>query len=315
MSTSKPAQARDWRALDAAHKRRGELITVFFDPESAAFEPPAHVKSKKGGRPKLYSDELIEALLTVKVLLRLSLRAVEGFAHGMARIAQAGWRVPDYSTLSLRQRRLEVDIAGRCAPGKRHVLLVDSTGLKVFGEGEWKVRTHGADRRRTWRKVHLLVDRETGHVVAVETTPADVGDAEVLPALLPAALDGDWVVGDGAYHNRKLHRDVHARGGRLLSPPPVNACRWRPHHHTREEPAFTFRNEQLTKLQRLGRSEWKMASGYSRRSFVESTNHRLKSLTGDKLAARTADRQKVEVRLRVKALNALATSTWSAPAV
>jgi hypothetical protein len=107
---------------------------------------------------------------------------------------------------------------------------------------------------------------------------------------------------------------VHARGGRLLSPPPTNARRWRPHHHTREEPAFTFRNEQLTKLQRLGRSEWKMASGYSR-SFVESTNHRLKSLTGDKLAARTADRQQVEVRLRVKALNALATSTWSAPAV
>ena len=140
--------------------------------------------------------------MTVKVMLRLSLRALEGFAHGMARIAQAGWRVPDYSTLSLRQRRLEVDIAGRCLPGKRHVLPVDSTGLKVFGEGEWKVRTHGADKRRTWRNIHLLVDRETGHVVAVETTPADVGDAEVLTALLPAALEGDWVVGDGAYHSK-----------------------------------------------------------------------------------------------------------------
>jgi hypothetical protein len=196
----KPAP-RNWRALDAAHKKRGELITVFLDPQGGCFEPPA--RSGRPGRPRKFSDTLIEALLTVKVLLRLSLRAVEGFAQGMARLAGAHWSAPDYSTLSLRQRALEVDIAGRCAPGKRHVLMADSTGLKVFGEGEWKVRQHGVDKRRTWRKIHLLVDRESGHVVACETTERDTHDCEVLPALLPAALDGAFVLGDGAYHYPK----------------------------------------------------------------------------------------------------------------
>lgn len=305
--------ARDWRALDAAHRRRGEIITVFFSPDGEAFAPPP--RTGKGGHPRLYSDTHIEALLTVKMLLRLSLRAVEGFACGMARIAQAHWPVPDYSTLSRRERKLQVDLGAALRPGKRHVLLVDSTGLKVFGEGEWKVRVHGTGgQRRTWRKIHLLVDRETGHVVAVETTPKDVGDCEVLPGLLPAQLDGDFVLGDGAYHTQKLHRIVHARGGTLLSPPAKNARRWKPHHHLKEEPAFAFRNAQLTPLQRLGRTQWKMRSGYSRRSFVESTNHRLKALTGDRLSARTAERQRVEVRLRCKALNTLATSTWRAPA-
>ena len=300
--------ARDWRALDAAHRRRGELVTVFFSPDGDAFEPPP--KRIGVGKPFTYSDAHIEALLMVKLLLRLSLRAVEGFALGMARIAQADWPVPNYSTLSRREKKLDVELGSVMTEGKRHVLIVDSTGLKVFGEGEWKVRIHGTDgKRRTWRKIHLLVDRESGHVVAVETTPNDVADCHVLPALLPAALDGDFVLGDGAYHTQKLHRTVHAKGGTLLSAPPVTAVPWRPHHKRKDEPAFAFRNAQLTPLQRLGRTEWKMRSGYSQRSFVESTNHRLKSITGDRLSARTLDRQKAEVRLRCKALNALAVSS------
>lgn len=197
--------ARDWRALDTAHRRRRELITVFFSPDGDAFAPPEY--EDKVGKPYTYSHAHIEALLTVKMLLRLSLRAVEGFAHGMARIAQADWPVLNYSTLSRREKHLEVDLDAVLQSGKKHVLIVDSTGLKVFGEGEWKVRTHGTDgKRRTRRKIHLLVDRDSGAVVAVETTPNDVGDCTVLPALLPAALDGDFVLGDGAYHTQELHR-------------------------------------------------------------------------------------------------------------
>jgi IS5 family transposase len=297
--------ARDWRGLTDAHRRRGALITVFFDPDSAALAPAERVPGKNG-RPRLYTDEHIEALLTVKLLLRLSLRAVQGFAAGMARIACASWAVPDYSTLSRRQAGLEVDLGAALAPGKKHVLLVDSTGLKVFGAGEWKVRMHGTEgKRRTWRKVHLLVDRESGAVVAVETTPGDVGDATVVPALLPADMKGDFLLGDGAYHSKPLHRSVHAKGGTLLSPPPKDAMTWR-ERGRKEEPALAFRNRQLTHLQRLGRTPWKVQSGYSQRSFVECTNNRLKSITGDKLAARTLARQKVEVRLRCKALNSVA---------
>ncbi len=98
---------------------------------------------------ELYSDALIEAAFTVKALTGLSLRALEGFLAGLCAVAGGKWRVPDYSTLSIRERTLEVDLEAKLAPGKRHVLMVDSTGLKMFGEGEWKVRLHGAERRRT----------------------------------------------------------------------------------------------------------------------------------------------------------------------
>jgi hypothetical protein len=216
--------------------------------------------------------------------------------------------LPDYSTLCRRQARLEVALPALPAQGQRRILMVDSTGLKVFGEGEWKVRQHGAEKRRTWRKVHLLVDRESGHVVACETTDNVTADCAVLPALLPAALASTAVLGDGAYHTKDLHRLVHAKGGHLLAPPPVNAQRWRACSR-QEAAAFAFRNAQLTPLQRLGRTEWKKRSGCSRRSYVEAMMHRLKALTGDRLAARTFERQKVEVRLRCKALNATATST------
>ncbi|MDO8415270.1 MAG: IS5 family transposase [Agitococcus sp.] len=298
-------RTRNWKELDAAHRRRGELVTVIFS-QDASTQGELKAVGKKGGRKQRYPDTLIEALLTVKVVLRLSLRALEGFAAGMVTLTGASWSVPDYTTLCRRERHLSVDIATKLSSNKRHILMVDSTGLKVFGEGEWKVRQHGTDgKRRTWRKIHLLVDRESGHVTAVEVTPNNVADCAVLPALLPSDLCNTLVLGDGAYHTKKLHRDVHAKGGVLLSPPPVNATVWRP-YHCKAEPAFAFRN---APLQRLGRTEWKIQSGCAKRSYVEAMMHRLKSITGDKLSARTMDRQVVEVRLRVKVLNATATST------
>ena len=99
-------------------------------------------------------------------------------------------------------------------------------GLRELVKGEWKVRTHGTDgKRRTWKKIHILVDRETGHVTAVEMTENSVNDCLVLPALLPARLDGDALLDDGAYHTKKAHRAVHDKGGLLLMPPKVGARR------------------------------------------------------------------------------------------
>lgn len=267
-------------------------------------------KSGRRGRPFTYNDALIEALYTVKVMLRLPLRAVEGFAKGLAQLAGAGWSVPDYSTLSRRLAKLEVELSAPSLEGRR-LLMVDSTGLKVFGEGEWKVRQHGTDgKRRTWRKMHLLVDRETGAIAAVETTERDVGDSLVLPALLPAELDGSYVLGDGAYHTKQLHREVHDRGGVLHSPPKIGARRWGRTATQNDEAAFVFRNSQVRAIGMRGRPEWKKKSGMNRRNFVEAVMHRFKSWTGNRLASRTLERQKVEVRLRCKALNALRVPTW-----
>ena len=219
--------------------------------------------------------------------------------------------MPNYTTLSRREAGLDVDLCAKTQPGKKRILMVDSAGLKVFGEGEWKVRQHGVDKRRTWRKVHILVDRETGHIIAVETTLNDVADCTVLPGLLPDGLTNTFVLGDGAYHSGPLHRAVFRKGGTLLSPPACNARFWKPQHWRTDERAFRFRNAQLTQTKLLGRRAWRMASGCSKRSCVESMMHRLKSITGAGLAARMFDRRMAEVRLRCKALNATRTSTWS----
>ena len=304
-----PKAKRDWRALDAAHQKRGAMLTIWLDASNEAFAPPA--KTGRRGRPSKFSDAFIEAALTVKVLTGLPLRAVEGFVRGVRDLAGAQWPVPDHSTLSLRQASLDVNLEA-LTRSKRRVLMVDSTGLKVFGEGEWKVRQHGTEgKRRTWRKMHLLVDRETGQVVAVETTDNGRGSADplILPALLPEDLEGDFVLGDGAYHTKKLHREVYARHGTLMSPPKEGCRRWGKTPTHNDEAAFVFRNSQVRAIKALGRKPWKLRSGMSRRSYVESMMHRFKSLTGPRLAARTFARQKVEVRLRCKVLNKLAVST------
>jgi hypothetical protein len=311
--TAKPKTAvkkkRDWAALDAAHKKRGEMLAVYLLDASAGPADIPALPPTKNGRPQKYSDATIEALLTLKVLLRLTLRAIEGLAQGLNQVARSARAVPDFSTLSRREGSLNIDIGARLDPSKRHVLVVDATGLKVFGEGEWKVKVHGTNIHRTWRKVHILVDRETGNIIDVETTLNNVGDAKTLLPMLPEDLNGSFVLGDGAYHTKELHREVFRRGGTLLSPPPKNAKRWGRQTLVKQEAAFAFRNRQLTVIKRMGRTEWKIASGAGQRSFVESTNHRLKCIIGDRLAARKMDRQRVEVRLRCKVLNRLARSS------
>ena len=305
-TVAREARKRDWPALDAAHRRRGELITVFYSSDSDVFAPAVAQEGRRGA-PRTYSDAHIEALLTVKLVMRLSLRAVQGFALGMAQVVGASWKVPHYATLSRREAALTVSLGTALQPSKKHVFIIDSTGLKVFGEGEWKVRKHGTDgKRRTWKKAHILVDRGSGQILDIELTDGDAADCPELMKLLPARLEGVAVLGDGAYHTKDLHRAVYARGGLLLTPPPENAAVWKPYNWAVDEPAFRFRNSQLTPLKRLGRTAWKVQSGLGQRSFIECTNNRLKLITGDHLAARTHARQVVEVRLRCKVLNCLA---------
>lgn len=305
---SEPKRNRDWRKLDAAHRQRGELIALMLSEDAARlFERPEG--TGKRGMQRLYSDSLIEAVLTIKYMFRLSLRAAEGFAAGLLKACGSTAPVPDYTSLCRRERTLEVQLPK--LPGKeRHVLMMDSTGLKVFGEGEWKVRQHGTDgKRRTWRKLHLLVDRESGQIMAFELTDRDTADCTVAPALLPEDMTGKVVLGDGAYHTKKLHEEVHNRNGVLLSPPKKQAKRWGKHATTNDDPAYEFRNSQLRAIKEVGREAWKKRSGMSKRSYVESHMHRFKSVTGDRLSARSFDRQKVEVALRIKALNRVSVST------
>ncbi|MBL3572091.1 IS5 family transposase, partial [Rhodovulum visakhapatnamense] len=237
--------------------------------------------------------------LTLKVLLGLPLRQATGFVASLLELSGLGWSVPDFSTLSRRQKTLDVTIPYRGSKGPLH-LLVDSTGIKVEGEGEWHRRKHGASKRRVWRKIHIGIDEETLEIRAVEVTSSNVGDAPMLPELLKQiGLDQQiaTVTADGAYDTRACHDAIADRGAAAIIPPRRNARPWK-----RDSAGARARNEILRASKHLGRALWRNWSGYHRRSRVETKMNCVK-LLGQRLTSRDFDRQVAEVQIRAAVLN------------
>lgn len=295
---SKPAPTRyrtlNWSAYNASLRERGSL-SVWFDPDMAWHASPS---GKRGGQ-RVFSDAAIQACLTIKVLFGLPLRQTTGFVASLLKLAGLDWPVPDYSTLCRRQRTLKVMLPyqGSSMPLN---LLIDSTGIKVRGEGEWHARKHGGTRGRVWRKVHLAVDEATLEVRAVEITGNHIGDAPVLSDLLgqiPKEEAIASVTADGAYDTRRCHDAIAARGAYAVVPPRKNARPWKP-----DTPGARARNEALRASRYLGRALWRRLTGYHRRSRAETKMNCVK-LLGAKLMARDFDRQTAELQTRIAILN------------
>src|SRR3954466_10632485 len=163
----------NWREYDASLRQRGSL-TVWFS--AAAIEGRrAAPRTTRGGQP-WYSPLAILTALILRAVFRLALRQTEGLIGSLLRLLGLDLPVPDHSTLSRRAETLEVP-----RPRSRHHadpvhLLVDSTGLKLCGPGEWLVEKHGTKARRSWRKLHLGRDADTGQIVAATLTTHDVDD-------------------------------------------------------------------------------------------------------------------------------------------
>lgn len=284
----------NWNAYNAALKRRGSL-DVWFDPDMQWLS----ARCGRPGRPLRFSDSVIELCLTLKALFNLPLRQVTGLVASLLKLADLDWPVPDYTTLCRRQKTLVVALGGRPSSGGLH-LLVDSTGIKMMGEGEWKTRKHGASYRRQWRKVHLGIDAETLDIRAIEVTTNAIGDAPVLPDLLaqiPADEPMLSVGGAGAYDTRKCHAAIAEREAEAIIPVRRNGQPWQ-----KDGPGVDARNETLRAIKRLGRTIWKKWSGYHRRSLVETKMHCFK-LLGHRVMARTFDRQITELKVRAVILN------------
>jgi IS5 family transposase len=192
----------NWRSYNAALKQRGSLL-VWFDPETVWLAEP----SGKRGRSATFTDAAIQACLTLKALFGLPLRQATGLVASLLELAGLDWPVPDFSTLCRRQKGLNVAIPYRQSTGALH-LLIDSTGIKAEGEGEWFAKKHGPSKPRQWRKVHLGIDADTLEIRAIEVTGSRVGDAPMLPELLDQIPD-DQPIGkvsaDGAYDTRGCH--------------------------------------------------------------------------------------------------------------
>lgn len=253
----------------------------------------------KRGRQLSFSDAAIQTCLTMKVLFGMPLRQTTGFVESLLRLVGLDWPVPDFSTLCRRQRKLNVAIPYRGGEGPLN-LLIDSTGIKAEGEGEWSARKHGGTKRRIWRKIHIGIDEETLEVRAVEITGSNIGDAPILPELLDQ-IEADQgiasVTADGAYDTRKCHEAIAARKAAAAIPPRKNAKPWKP-----TSPGAVARNEALRASKYLGRAIWRRWSGYHRRSRVGSKMNCIK-LLGQSLMARDFERQVAELQVRIAVLN------------
>jgi len=296
MSSWSPTKYKttNWSSYNDSLKRRGSL-SIWFDPEMVWVPPP----SGRRGRQQNFSDAAIQACLTLKVLFGLPLRQTTGFVQSLLQLIGLDWVVPDFSTLCRRQRTLKVSLPYRGGTGPLN-LLIDSTGIKAEGEGEWNARKHGGSKRRIWRKIHIGIDEETLEVRAVEITSSSVGDAPVLPDLLNQIQPNQdicSVTADGAYDTRKCHEAIAARDAYAVIPPRKNAKPWKP-----TSDGAIARNDAVNAQQYLGRTLWRRWSGYHRRSRVETKMHCLK-LMGQSLMARDFDRQVAEIQIRIAVLN------------
>lgn len=290
----KKYRTTNWTEYNAALKSRGSL-SIWLDKEMTWYA----AQTGKRGRSAIYSDAAIQFCLSMKCLFGLPLRQSIGLVESLLQLAGLDWCVPDFSTISRRQKLLQVTIPYRGRTDALH-LLVDSTGVKMLGEGEWKTKKHGAEYRRQWRKVHIGIDAQTLEIRAIEVTSNNVGDAPVLPGLLsqiPGSVAIGSVTGDGAYDTKACHAAISARGAAAIIPTRKNAQLWK-----KFPPGTHARNETLLVTRLLGRSIWKNWSGYHRRSLVE-TKMRCIKLLGERIMSRDFDRQVAELQIRAALLN------------
>jgi hypothetical protein len=287
----------NWAEYDAALRQRGSLTVWFSEEAIAAWR--AEPRPTPSGQPH-YSALAIRTALTLRAVFRLALRQTEGLIGSVLRLLGLDLAVPDHSTLSRRAETLEIPKPCPSSGGPLH-LLVDSTGLRLCGPGEWLVEKHATQRRRSWRKLHIGVDAETGQILASELTSHDVADgSQVGPLLDQITAPLASFIGDGAYDQAGIYSTVAKRDpdAEVIVPPRATAV-----PSEMAESAPDQRDRHLQSIAEHGRMSWQKASGYTRRALVESAIGRLKRVIGNALRSRTEHRRATEVAIAVQALN------------
>ena len=288
----------NWSKYEKALVERGSLTFWLSEDFRKVW---LYAGEKQRGSQFDYSDKAVEIMLTLKEIFHLTNRGVEGFVRSLFQIMKIDLPVPDHSTLSRRSKTLKVKLPKKSSGSLN--LVMDSTGLKVYGEGEWKVRKHGYSKHRTWSKLHLGGNPDTGEILAACLTGNHISDDAVVKELLsqiePALTS---CAADGAYDKRKVYDALneHTPEVEILIPPRKNARIWQ-HGNSKEE--RLKRDENLRYIRQHGRQQWKDDSGYHIRSLAETFMFRLKTIFGDKLSARLAETQTTQAMIRCAALN------------
>ena len=287
----------NWREYNRALRQRGSL-TVWVTPEALATWTPA--QTGRRGRPPAYSDLAIETGIMLRLAMGRPWRQTEGLLRSIIQLLGLDLPVPDYTTLARRSARLSRRTALKTPTGPVDVV-IDSTGLKISGTGEWRHEKHGGRPRRSWRRLHLAIDPASGDILAAELTTTEDGDASQVGPLLDQIVGSvRAVLADGAYDGEPVYQTIAERhaDAAVIIPPRSTAV---PSDTAMTTP--TQRDQHIQLLAEKGRIGWQTATGYGKRALGETAFSRYKTVIGCSLRARTLSAQKVETRIACVVIN------------
>lgn len=305
--SKKDYRVRNWKDYNKSLVNRGSL-TYWFSEKIINNWKIGGKSSGQRGRPEKYPDKLIQSALVIRQLFNLPLRATEGFMRSLMEIMKLPYDVPTYSTLSKRSKTLMIDLNVKKQSRPRHVL-IDSTGIQVIGEGEWKTLIHGKTNCQVWRKLHIAIDADDQSILAGKMTESVRLDGNFLPGLINK-IEGpiSQITGDSAYDKKNCYIAVYERNAKGVFPPQHNACVQR--NKFKKDPALKARDEAIMFIGRdqdreAKLKEWKKKNNYHRRSLVETMMFRMKSIFGDRMRSRCFDNQSTDLMIRCYIINKL----------
>ncbi len=296
--TQKVYRVRNWSKYNKGLVSRGSLY-IWFNKNQ--------IKSAEGSHGnKCYSDALILCALTIRQIFDLPYRATEGFLLSLIELNRLAIPTPDYSTLCRRAKTLKVELSAKSSQSPRHIL-IDSTGVQVLGEGEWKRLKHGESRCQVWKKLHVALDAESLDIVALDVTDSVRLDGNYLPGLIEQ-IEGpiEQITGDGAYDKQNCYESAYQRGAKPVFPPQHNAAVQR--NKIKKNPALIPRDDLITRLNSAHDKEeelrsWKKENNYHRRSLVETNMSRMNFIFSDQMSARTPENQLTDLTIRCRIIN------------
>lgn len=287
---------RNWKEYNKSLVNKGSL-TIWIDSD---IHKQWISKTNQRGRPK-FNNFVIKTGWILKIAYRLTFRTLQGFFDSILKLMKLSHQSPHYSLFSKRASEVQ-DILPKLSTRRPSDLVIDASGFKVYGEGEWKVKIHGKDKPRRWIKAHIGVDPSSQEIISLEVTDSSVGDSTMMPKLIDKAPKSvKKVSADGAYDGFKCRKYLHENKIEAVIPPPINAC-------YRKEIEMEERNKALEIINYFGgdmtaRSIWKKIVGYHYRSLAETAFSSLKRFFGDRLQSKKMNTQTLELNLRCWVLN------------
>ncbi len=292
----------NWPEYDKALKARGSLNLWISEDVIDAWTPKEEAKRKRGGQLK-YSDTAILAALSIGTFFRLPFRQLEGFIGSLFKLMNIELPVPDHTLFSRRGTTLKVPLTRKKYDPSERVatVIIDSTGLKVFGEKEWMSHKHkGTVRRKTWRKFHIAIDGNGEIIASTMTTLRKGDDSQVEPLLDQIGVPADELIADGGYSINEIEHLTKAKWPNhktnIIIPPEKNGV-----VSDRDNPSA--RDRHLRFIKEKGRKRWQEKTGYNRRSKVENTFYRYKTILGNTLRSRKFKNQEIETQIGCMILN------------